>query len=108
MTAAEKDPFVSTTTAAVLKAEQKLSPTASAFRPVAVPLVAHGSLAASPGMSAGLGANRQLFAPQAIARFSSELGVSRCLVLYSPARPVTLTDVEDYLAVRNLKSPFPC
>ena len=105
--AVEKDPFVSTTTA-VLKAEQKLSPTASAFRPVAVPLVAHGSLAASPGMSAGLGANRQLFAPQAIARFSSELGVSRCLVLYSPSRPVTVTDVEDYLAVRNLNSLFPC
>ena len=108
LTTAEKDPFVSTTTAAVLKAEQKLSPTASAFRPVAVPLVAHGSLAASPGMSASLGANRQLFAPQAIARFSSELGVSRCLALYSPSRPVTITDVEDYLVVRNPKSPFSC
>jgi hypothetical protein len=99
--AAEKDPFVSTTTAP--KAEQKLSPTASAFRPVSVPLVAHGSLNAPPGMNAGLSANRQLFAPQPTARFSNELGVSRCLVLYSPARPVTLTDVEGYFAVRNLK-----
>ncbi|KAG7290986.1 hypothetical protein NEMBOFW57_000993 [Staphylotrichum longicolle] len=34
--AAEKDPFVSSTT--VAKGEQKLSPTASAFRPVSVPL----------------------------------------------------------------------
>jgi hypothetical protein len=105
--AAEKDPFVSSTT--VAKGEQKLSPTASAFRPVSVPLVAHGSLNAPPGMNAGLGANRQLFAPQATARFSTELGVSRCLVLYSPSQPVTLTEVEGYLEVRKDQSPLiPC
>ncbi len=103
--AAEKDPFVTSST--VPKAEQKLSPTASAFRPVAVPLVAHGSLHAPYGAHAGLNANRQLFAPQATARFSSELGVSRCLVLYSPSRPVTIVDVEGYLAVRSPRSTYP-
>lgn len=99
--AAEKDPFVSSTT--VAKGEQKLSPTASAFRPVSVPLVAHGSLNAPPGMNAGLGANRQLFAPQATARFSTELGVSRCLVLYSPSQPITLAEVEGYLEVKKIR-----
>ncbi|KAH6636087.1 hypothetical protein F5144DRAFT_591361 [Chaetomium tenue] len=96
----EKDPFISNTTS---KGEQKLSPTASAFRPLSVPLVAHGSLNASPGMNAGLGVNRQLFAPQATAKFSCDLGISRCLVLYSPSFPITVTDAEGYLAgKRNL------
>ncbi|KAK4039921.1 hypothetical protein C8A01DRAFT_46650 [Parachaetomium inaequale] len=93
--AADKDPFVSSTT---IKAEHKLSPTASAFRPVSVPLVAHGSLNVPPGLNPALGANRQLFPPQATAKFSSELGISRCVVLYSPTHPVTITDVEGYLA----------
>ncbi|KAH6849718.1 RNA recognition motif 2-domain-containing protein [Chaetomium sp. MPI-CAGE-AT-0009] len=92
----EKDPFVSNTTT---KGEQKLSPTASAFRPLSVPLVAHGSLNASPGVNAGHGVNRQLFAPQATAKFSCDLGISRCLVLYSPSFPITVTDAEGYLAV---------
>ena len=95
---AEKDPFVSNTTN---KGEQKLSPTASAFRPLSVPLVAHGSLNASPGVNAGLGVNRQLFAPQATAKFSCDLGISRCLVLYSPSFPITVTDAEGYLAVKR-------
>lgn len=94
----EKDPFVSNTAA---KGEQKLSPTASAFRPLSVPLVAHGSLNASPGVNAGLGVNRQLFAPQATAKFSCDLGISRCLVLYSPSFPISVTDAEGYLAVRR-------
>jgi hypothetical protein len=102
--AADKDPFISSTT---IKAEHKLSPTASAFRPVSVPLVAHGSLNVPPGLNPALGANRQLFPPQAAAKFSSELGISRCVVLYSPTHPVTVTDVEGYLAVRLVDSPFP-
>jgi hypothetical protein len=105
--ASEKDPFVSTTT--VPKSDQKLSPTASAFRPVSVPVVAHGSLNAPTGMNAagGLGANRQLFTSQATAKFSNELGISRCLVIYSASQPISITDVEGYLAVRLLLSAFP-
>ncbi|KAK4106163.1 hypothetical protein N658DRAFT_9123 [Parathielavia hyrcaniae] len=95
--AAEKDPFVSTTT--VSRGQQGLSPTASAFRPVSVPVVAHGSLNVPPGMNAaGLGVNRQLFTPQATAKFSNELGISRCLVIYSASQPVNIGDVEDYLS----------
>ncbi|KAK3901924.1 meiosis protein mei2 [Staphylotrichum tortipilum] len=100
----EKDPFVSGATP--LKGEQKLSPTASAFRPVSVPLVARGSLNAAPGMNAGLGANRQLFSPQGAARFSNELGVSRCIVFYSHSQPLTINDVEGYIAkLERLGSP---
>jgi hypothetical protein len=98
--AAERDPFVSSTT--VIKTEQKLSPTASAFRPLSVPVVARGSLNVLPGPNAGFGANRQLFAPQpqATAKFSDELGLSRCVVLWSPSRPINIPDAEGYLAVR--------
>lgn len=98
--AAEKDPFFSGTTAP--KAEQKLSPTASSFRPVSVPLVAHGSLNGLPGLNVGLGVDRQLFAPSVTGKFSSELGVSRYLVLYAPSHAVTLSDAEGYLEVRLL------
>ncbi|KAK4123256.1 hypothetical protein N657DRAFT_681376 [Parathielavia appendiculata] len=103
--AAEKDPFVSITT--VPRGEQRLSPTASAFRPVSVPVVAHGSLNVPPGMNAaGLGVNRQLFTPQATAKFSHELGISRCLVVYSASQPVSIADVGDYLAkLERLGSP---
>ncbi|KAL2200887.1 hypothetical protein P885DRAFT_25717 [Corynascus similis CBS 632.67] len=102
--APEKDPFVSSTT---VKAEHKLSPTASAFRPVSAPLVAHGSLTVPTGINTGVGANRQLFAPQNASKFSYELGISRCLVVYSPSHPVTIEDVETYLAkLERLGSPF--
>ncbi|KAL2132668.1 hypothetical protein VTI74DRAFT_3538 [Chaetomium olivicolor] len=94
--AAEKDPFVSNTT--VPKVEQKLSPTASAFRPVSVPLVAHGSLNAAPGLNVGFGANRQLFVPQTTAKFSVDLGISRCFVIYSPSGTVTIEEVDNYMA----------
>jgi hypothetical protein len=105
--ASEKDPFVSSTT--VPKTDQKLSPTASAFRPVSIPVVAHGSLNVSPGLNAagGLGANRQLFAPQATAKFSNELGISRCLVVYSASQSVSISDVEGYLQVRLTTVDFP-
>ncbi|SPQ22723.1 37c45b28-bf54-462f-b6d1-7581398aa1e8 [Thermothielavioides terrestris] len=105
----EKDPFISSTT--VPKKAQKLSPTASAFRPVSVPLplVAHGSLNGLAAANVGLGANRQLFAPHATptGRFSHEMGISRFVALSSSAsRPITVTDVEDYLAtLERLGSP---
>ncbi|KAL2168830.1 hypothetical protein VTG60DRAFT_6800 [Thermothelomyces hinnuleus] len=93
--AAEKDPFISSTAA---KAENKLSPTALVFRPVSAPLVAHGSLNVRSGTGPGMGANRHLLGPQPTAKFSSEMGISRYLVIYSPSHPVSVTDVECYLA----------
>ncbi|AEO58122.1 hypothetical protein MYCTH_2118584 [Thermothelomyces thermophilus ATCC 42464] len=93
--AAEKDPFISNTAA---KAQHKLSPTALVFRPVSAPLVAHGSLNMRSGTGPAMGANRQLLAPQPTAKFSSEMGISRYLVIYSPSHPVSVTDVEGYLA----------
>ncbi|KAK4238586.1 meiosis protein mei2 [Achaetomium macrosporum] len=100
----EKDPFISSTTA--LKGEQKLSPTASAFRPVSVPIVARGSLSGPPGPNVGLNANRQLFAPQSTAKFSHQLGISRCLVIYSRSGQLTVADIEGYLAkLERLGSP---
>ncbi|KAK4135486.1 hypothetical protein BT67DRAFT_401055 [Trichocladium antarcticum] len=90
--AAEKDPFVSSNNAP--KQDQKLSPTASAFRPLSVPIVAHGSL---NGLNTALVANRQLFTPHPIAKFSSDFGISRCLILYYPSHPLTFSDAEAYL-----------
>jgi hypothetical protein len=98
-TPAERDPFISSTTSR--NPGQKLSPTASAFRPVSTPLVAHGSLNTLQGMNTGVGANRQLFTSPSAPKFSEELGLSRCLVLYSSSQPVMVTDVEAYIAVRS-------
>jgi hypothetical protein len=96
----DRDPFISDTTAP--KSGQKLSPTASAFSPVSVPLVAHGSLNGPPGLNVGIGSNCELVAPQATVKFSHEHGASRFLVLYSPSRPLTIADVENYFAVCRL------
>jgi hypothetical protein len=95
--AAEKDPFISSSI--VPKPEQKLSPTASSFRPVSVPLIAHGSLGAPPGLNLGPGPNQQLFSQYTAARFSAELRISRYLVVYALTHPVSPSDVEEYLAV---------
>ncbi|KAL2164061.1 hypothetical protein VTH06DRAFT_3275 [Thermothelomyces fergusii] len=93
--AAEKDPFISSTAA---KAEHKLSPTALVFRPVSAPMVADGSLSVRSGTGPGMVTYRQLLVPQPTAKFSSEMGISRYLVIYSPCYPVSVTDVEGYLA----------
>ncbi|KAK0710905.1 hypothetical protein B0H67DRAFT_493421 [Lasiosphaeris hirsuta] len=94
-TAVEKDPFVSTTTAAS-KTEQKLSPTASSFRPVSTPLVAHGSL---NGASFGTGPSGRysVIIDQAPSKLSADLGISRYLVISSTSGVVTAHDVEDYI-----------
>lgn len=94
--AVERDPFVSNAT---IKAEQKLSPTASAFRPVSGSFAAYGPPNTPLGTNISVNPNRQLFAPQATVKFSDELGVSRCLVLYSQTQPVNIAEVEDYLVV---------
>ncbi|KAL2262379.1 hypothetical protein VTK26DRAFT_1512 [Humicola hyalothermophila] len=103
--ATDKDPFIST--AATPKGGQKLSPTASAFRPVSVPLVARGSLARLPLTDPAFDANRQLYPPHATAAFSSDLGISRCLVLYAISHPVQVADVEGYFQkLEQLGLPF--
>lgn len=98
-TTTEKDPFTSSTAS---KAERKLSPTALVFRPVSAPLVAYGS-PGSPNVrnatGPGMVADRQLLVPRLTTKFSSELGISRYLIIYSPALPVSVTDIEGYFAV---------
>lgn len=94
---AEKDPFISGT--AIPKPERKLSPTASSFRPVSVPPVAHGPLGGPSGLNLGPAASQQFFSQYAAAQFSAELPLSRHLVVYASARPIQFTDIEEYLAV---------
>ncbi|KAK0645879.1 RNA recognition motif 2-domain-containing protein [Cercophora newfieldiana] len=93
---AEKDPFISS--ASRSKAEQKLSPTASAFRPVAIPLVANGSgsLAGQSSFGANYSPTLQSSNPSVGTRFSTELGLSRYIVVSSPEQPITSGNVEDY------------
>ncbi|KAL2017300.1 hypothetical protein VTK56DRAFT_2323 [Thermocarpiscus australiensis] len=99
--AADKDPFVSSTAAP--KQEQKLSPTASSFRPVSVPLVARGSLNGLTVLNGG----QQPFIAHAASKFSNELGISRCLIIYRSSYPIAPSDAEEYLErVQRLGSPF--
>lgn len=95
----ERDPFVSGNP--VAKTEQKLSPTASAFRPVTIPLVAHGSLNGSSGYSIGPLMDPQT--PNVIpsTEFSTELNISRYLLFSSPSRSLTTGEVEDYFTVNQ-------
>lgn len=93
----EKDPFVSTVNSRT-KAEQKLSPTASAFRPFCSAVVAHGSAQAQHGRdeTSAVAGNDLAGISHSL---STELGVSRCLAISSPSRAVTESDVETYLTV---------
>ncbi|GAB1320098.1 RNA recognition motif 2-domain-containing protein [Madurella fahalii] len=101
---AEKDPFISSK--AIPKPEQKLSPTASSFRPVSVSLVAHGSLGNFSGWNIGPAASQQFFSQYATAQFSAELAISRHLVIYASTRPIPFADVEEYLTkLEQLGSP---
>ncbi|KAK0718388.1 RNA recognition motif 2-domain-containing protein [Lasiosphaeria miniovina] len=93
---AEMDPFVSSTTSAP-KSEQKLSPTASAFRPVSISLVAHGSLNSMPGLNIGPSADMHL-GLHSTARFSTELRLSRYLFISAPSKAVSLDSVEGYIS----------
>jgi hypothetical protein len=96
---AENDPFISSIRCP--KTEQKLSPTASDFRPVTNSLVAHGSRAAQ---SASYGVDHHHVISQPLSasvgdRFSFELGISRYVVLSRPDHPITAGNVEDYIVV---------
>ena len=90
----EKDPFISSSTTP--KTDQKLSPTASSFRPVSssIPVVAHGSLNGLHKLNTThLGLN-------ATQKFSNELDVSRYLHVFSPTQAISVSSVDDYIKVR--------
>lgn len=93
----EKDPFV---TAPVSKPEQKLSATASAFRPFTQILAARGT---GSSVDEDLGTCREdAIQPQPMSVFretSTDLQLSRCLVISSPSRVVTVSDVKQLLSV---------
>ncbi|KAK0629827.1 RNA recognition motif 2-domain-containing protein [Bombardia bombarda] len=102
--AAEKDPFVSSHTSS--KLEQKLSPTASAFRPISVPLIAHGSLGGKGGPTTGPPADLLHPGLQTVSnKFSHQLRISRYLVLFS-SKGIKVAEVEDFLRkLEQLGSP---
>ncbi|KAK1831709.1 RNA recognition motif 2-domain-containing protein [Podospora conica] len=85
----KEDPFVSPS-----KPQPKLSPTASTFMPVAMPMLAQGSLNAQtvypvPGI--------QPLVLQYNTRFSSELGLHHHLAISSPGASLKSGDIDDYL-----------
>ncbi|KAK4169225.1 putative meiosis protein [Cladorrhinum sp. PSN259] len=93
----DKDPFITS------KPEKQLSPTASAFRPLHAPVVAHGSLHQSSHRAQGItDVNRPV--AHLDGEFSSEQGLSRYL-RFSPRRTVSvsISDVEAYLQLTCLQ-----
>ncbi|KAK4172570.1 putative meiosis protein [Triangularia setosa] len=99
--AVEKDPFISSNpTPPKSTLDQKLSPTASAFRPLSVPVVAHGSLNGQQGPSNGSQQNFRSITKTAgplSSRFSSELDITRYVIICSATTSVTIPEVETYL-----------
>jgi hypothetical protein len=97
---AEKDPFISTVSRS--KAEQKLSPTASTFRPVTLPLVANGSgsLVGQSDFGASYSPTFSGMTTGSGNRFSTELGISRYIIISCPGQSITSSNVEDYFQVR--------
>lgn len=91
----EKDPFVSTT-----KPEQKLSPTASTFMPIA-PITPIAPMMVHPAMNTPMVIDyRQQVGIQYATRFSSELGISHHMVISTiSGAALTSGELEDYLAV---------
>ncbi len=90
----EKDPFVTAVTDA--KAEQKLSATASAFRPFSTPSpAAHGS----EESAVALDKNQDVALISS--SLSTELNLSRCFVIASPSKALSETDVDQYISVRS-------
>ena len=99
----EKDPFVSDS-----KSQPKLSPTASAFMPVAMPMMAQAPLNGQLVYNYRPVSGIQPVAVQYNTRFSSELGLSHHLVISSAGASLKTGDVEDYLEVCVISSSFSC
>lgn len=94
----ERDPFVSTDTPA-RKQEQKLSATASAFRPYGSPLIAQGSGDAASEFSPGKASSIQQTIPSIPTTLSTEGLLSRCIVVSSSSQLVGQNDLELLLSV---------
>jgi len=95
---AERDPFVSSSVASA-DDQKHLSPTASAFRPVSVPVVAHGSLRGLPNYANVPMVDYQPPAPQANTKLSTQLHITRYVVLFTSSKAITTVNVQDYLSV---------
>ena len=96
----EKDPFVSSTTS---KSDQKLSPTASAFRPFSNQLAPRGSTDTATPFEGGVESNIETNIHQRANVISSKPStyqqLSRCIEISSASQIVTVNDVEAYLLV---------
>jgi hypothetical protein len=93
--AIEKDPFITSSTTS--KSGPKLSPTASSFRPISVPLVAHGSANDLTVL------NPRLAAVDLGGRLSTDLHISRYLIIYSQTgQPIGVPVFDAYLSVNFL------
>ncbi|KAH8895179.1 hypothetical protein GQ53DRAFT_857406 [Thozetella sp. PMI_491] len=96
---AGKDPFVSTGSI-IIKADQKLSPTASAFQPLSVSSLAIQDTVPLAGDSvpADYHASSDAARYQAV-RLSQQLGLSRCLVVESQTQAISSTEIHLYLSI---------
>lgn len=90
----EKDPF--TTATPSKKPEQKLSATASAFRPLSAALIARGSGDITPKPQETRPVNGDKFVDSIL---STDLNISRCLVISSPSNGITVAEAQAYLSV---------
>ena len=95
----DKDPFITITPSK--KPEQKLSATASTFRPLSAALVARGSGEATPRPQEALPANEGHPIGSILSELSTDLHIYRCLVVSSPSNAVTVTDIEIHLSVSS-------
>ncbi|TLD28944.1 hypothetical protein PspLS_03853 [Pyricularia sp. CBS 133598] len=103
--AIERDPFVSTDTPA-RKQEQKLSATASAFRPYSSPLDAQGSGDAASKFSPDQASSIQQSILSIPTTLSTEGLLSRCIVVSSSSQLVGQNDIELLLSkLGQLGSP---
>ena len=93
----DKDPF--TTATPSKKSEQKLSATASAFRPLSAALVVRGSGEVTPKPQEALPVNSDKSVGSILSDLSTDLHISRCLVISSPSNGVTTAEAESYLSV---------
>lgn len=100
----EKDPFVSSS-ATALKPDQRLCPTASAFRPFSNPLAPRGVVIAPNAQESSFGGGIEPDASHLTIPVSSvlstDLQLSRCIEISSPTQIVTVDNVEAFLAVRT-------
>ncbi|KAK4199059.1 putative meiosis protein [Triangularia verruculosa] len=99
--AVEKDPFISSNaTPSKSTLDQKLSPTASAFRPLSGPLVAHGSLNGQQSSSNGphqkFRSISNIVGPLS-GHFSSDLDATHYVIIFCAAKSVTVPEVEAFL-----------